>query len=163
MPACHAIAAVLLIGFPLWDHWEAKRLRFATHPKQKTAFYQRAIAGLWFVCLAVILCRPLATLWPAPVGVIPFLDLVPDSMAQGVIIGLILAAVAPPVLAWVHVGLRRNLLVPYEKLDYMLPVSPRRRSSSGQRLFRPGSARRSYFAGFSCAIFSGRRGGFPSA
>ena len=121
MIACHLIVAVIVLGFPPWDFWEAKQLRNAAHPRAKTDFYVRAIAGLWFVALAVILCRPLPDLWPAPAGEIALLDRVPTALSRGIIFGLIFGVMLPPLLAWAHGGLRRQMLAPYEKLDYMLP------------------------------------------
>lgn len=125
MVTCHLIAALLLLGFPLWDRWEARQLREAAHPQVKTSYYLRGIAGLWLVSFGVILCLPLRTLWPAPAGeTFPFSQ-IPSALSQGFIYLMIFTVALPPVLAILHRGLRRRMLVPYESFDFMLPRTPR--------------------------------------
>ena len=119
----HLIPALLLFGFPIWDFWEARQLRESIHPQVKIWSYLRIITGLWIVSLLVIWRIPLRQLYAAPLVKIPFLSHVPHEAVIGLMIPLILGILLPPFLALVHRGIRQRLLIPYEKMDYLLPNS----------------------------------------
>lgn len=120
----HLIVALLLFGFPIWDFWEARQLRESAHPLVKIRSYLRIITGLWTVSLLVIWCVPLQQLFAAPVVRIPFLSHVPHEAVIGLMFPIILGILLPPILALAHRGIRRRLLIPYEKMGYLLPNSP---------------------------------------
>jgi hypothetical protein len=48
----HALAAVLLLGFPLWDVLETRALKTGTNPRRRVLMYQRLAAVLWVCALA---------------------------------------------------------------------------------------------------------------
>ena len=54
----HAIVALLLLGFPLWDRWEVRHVREARSAAVKTWSFVRAICGLWAAAFLVALTTP---------------------------------------------------------------------------------------------------------
>ncbi len=68
MIACeHALALLLLLGFPLWDVLETRALKTSTNPRRKILSYQRLVAVLWACTIVawVALRSTVFLVWPA--------------------------------------------------------------------------------------------------
>jgi membrane protease YdiL (CAAX protease family) len=123
MIACeHALALVLLLGFPLWDVLETRALKTSTNPRRKILSYQRLAIVLWACAIIawVALRSTVFFVWPAVHQSV--WQKINGSFAWGLVI------------AWVIVNLvrafqRRNTklrdstVAALKRLDFFLPLT----------------------------------------
>jgi uncharacterized protein len=118
----HLIVLLLLCGFPLWDVWEARYLRTSPNPGRKSASYVRIMLVLWAVTFWVLAVMPLDALLRAPSGdSSSFLPRLSAEEIPRVVVVLIIASVAPVLVAAVIPALRTRLLRAFDPMDYLLP------------------------------------------
>src|SRR5579872_362710 len=118
------IAALLLLGVPIWDHFEMRALKRAKSLHVKVSFYARFVAVLWLLAIAAwatggseILWPPYQVQWPVAVRI------------------LVLVAAVAPLLLQVFQAVRsaRNAKIQekmekaYRRLAFMLPSTPQQR------------------------------------
>jgi membrane protease YdiL (CAAX protease family) len=125
MLLAHLLAAALVVLFPLWDLWEARRLREAVLPGAKAPIYLRVISVLWLFACAVLLVFPLSSLFHAPPAPgAPWSGLSPAT-------AWIIAAAAgagqllPVAFARFDPGLRARLAAAFDEIGYLLPRTAR--------------------------------------
>jgi membrane protease YdiL (CAAX protease family) len=125
MLLAHLLAAALVVLFPLWDVWEARRLREAVRPGAKSPIYLRIIAVLWLFACAVLLVFPLSSLFrPPPAPGAPWSGLSPTTawiIAAAAGMGQLL----PVVFARFDPGLRARLAAAFDEIGYLLPRTAR--------------------------------------
>ena len=123
MIACeHALARLLLLGFPLWDVLETRALKTSTNPRRKILSYQRLAIVLWACAIVawIALRSTVFFVWPAVHQSV--WQKINGSFAWGLVI------------AWVIVNLvrafqRRNTklrdstVAALKRLDFFLPVT----------------------------------------
>lgn len=124
LPA-HLLAACLLVVFPAWDRWEARRLRAAARPGEKSASYLRIIAGLWLFALAALAVFPPSLLLRPPFPPESLGSGIPPSFAWIVALAAASGIVLPVVLALLNRGVRARMVAAVEEIAYLLPRSPR--------------------------------------
>jgi membrane protease YdiL (CAAX protease family) len=125
MLLAHLLAACLLVVFPAWDRWEARRLREAARPDAKSASYLRIIAGLWLFALAALAVFPLSRLLRPPFPPGSLGSGLPPSSAWLIALAAVSGVVIPVVIAWFHRGVRARMVAAVEEIAYLLPRSPR--------------------------------------
>lgn len=124
MLLAHLLAAALLVLFPLWDLWEARRLREAVQPGAKSRIYLRIIAVLWIFACATLLVFPLPSLFRPPPATGPWKELSPATawiIAAAAGMGQLL----PVVFARFDPGLRARLAAAFDEIGYLLPRTTR--------------------------------------
>jgi uncharacterized protein len=117
------LAVALCAGFPIWDIWEARRLKQAAFGTKWRA-YVRYIAGLWLFALWAMAAVPLTQLLAWPGGVTADASPAADTAIAGVGIGLILALLIGlllPVALLVHPPMRKRILAQFHSTAYLLP------------------------------------------
>lgn len=114
----HVIVLLLLVAFPIWDMWEARRLR--THPRSgaRIASYLRIILVLWAVTFLIVLNYPLAELLVTPHNQ-PFR--LPTAAVNAITIGVLAVLVLPIGAAVVHPPTQERLRMAASEMSYLLP------------------------------------------
>lgn len=116
--ARHLLVAFLIVGLPLWDRHEMRRLKSSTDPRARIRIYQLTLAWLWTATLVLVLTTPLSDLFtPLPV---PGLTVRAEA-AIPVIVGLLVGAAIPLAMQRLKLGTPR----PVKALGDALLVFPR--------------------------------------
>lgn len=121
----HLLAASLIVLFPLWDLWEARRLREAAQPGAKSAIYVRIIALLWLFALALLPVFPAPVLFRAPFAAGALGGELPPSTGWIIAGAAAAGQLLPLVLARFDRGLRLRLAAAYAAAEHLLPRSTR--------------------------------------
>lgn len=116
----HFVAVLFLVGFPLWDLWEARELKQASRPGAKSASYIRFILGLWITALLVLSVISLPELLVPPQDKIPFVPRFSSDAKTALVLGLVLGFVLQGI-ALLHPSTRKRLLAQCDAVDYLLP------------------------------------------
>ena len=126
----HALALLLIIGVPLWDRWETRRLRSSTDPEVKGACYRRIVIVLWLLTALALVSMPLATILTPLSGEAPWLSNRGSGrgIAVGMMLGVVLSLLMPVILGWFRPALRDSFAAPLEKIAFFLPKTTRERS-----------------------------------
>lgn len=122
MLLAHLLAAAVVVLFPLWDLWEARRLREAVRPGAKSPVYLRIIAILWLFTCAALLVFPLSSLLRAPTS--PGSG-IPPSTAWIIAAAAGVGQLLPVVFARFDPGLRARLAAAFDQVAYLLPRTAR--------------------------------------
>ena len=118
----HLLAAAVVLLFPLWDVWEARRLREAVRPGSKSPVYLRIIAILWLFAGAALLVFPLSSLLRAPMSLGSG---IPPSAAWIIAATAGVGQLLPVVLARFDAGLRARLAAALDEIGYLVPRTAR--------------------------------------
>lgn len=125
MIALHMMAAVMALAFPVWDYYEAKRLRTVRHPLARTQCYLRCLAVLWLATLAAMALMPIEALWNAPPGMRTLASGTSPAFILVLITALTIGLLMPLALAYFHVPTRERIFDQLKEIDYLLPQSRR--------------------------------------
>lgn len=118
----HALAALLLFGFPLWDVLETRALKTSANPHRKILSYQRLVVVLWISAIVawIILRSAVFFVWPS----------MQQSVWQKVpplfIWGFLLAWIVVNLLRSVQrrrTKLRETTVSALKRLDFFLPAT----------------------------------------
>jgi uncharacterized protein len=120
----HLLAAVLFIGFPVWDVYETRRLKASTDPRRKILTYQRILAVEWAFALIVltILRSQIFFLWPSAHQAV-LQQKIGVSFVWGFVGAATLALPAQIFLTHRNIKLREKTLEAFKRLAFLLPVT----------------------------------------
>jgi len=126
----HVLVAFLVLGMPVWDYFETKRLKASTNPKAKVQSYQMGIATLWLLTLVVFIITP------DRMG----LFRLPDSLhfegelasfvkglSGPVMVGLAIGSILPIILLRFRPNSSNAYRKQFESLDFFLPKTTEQR------------------------------------
>lgn len=125
MIALHLMAALMALAFPLWDYYEARRLRTVRHPLVRMQCYVRCFAVLWIGAFAAMALLPFETWWNAPAGMRSLTGAVSSDFMLAVVPALALGIMLPLLLAFFNHGMRQKIFAQLAEVDYLLPQSRR--------------------------------------
>lgn len=125
MIALHLMAALMALAFPLWDYYEARRLRTVSHPLVRMQCYVRCFAVLWIAAFAVMALLPFETWWNAPAAMRPLAGAVSSDFMLAAGPALAVAIMLPLLLALVSHGVRQKIFAQLAEIDYLLPQTRR--------------------------------------
>jgi membrane protease YdiL (CAAX protease family) len=127
MIAEHALAALLLFGFPLWDVLETRALKTSANPRRKALSYQRLVVVLWICAIAAWIMLRSGVLFVWPVVHQSFWQKVPPSFVWGLLLAWIVVNL---VRAFQRRGtkLRETTVAALKRLDFFLPATREERS-----------------------------------
>ena len=121
----HAVMLPLVVGAPLWDRAETRRLKRATGPRARVQSYARTMAVLWTITLVLLLVVP------APQLLHPFASQCPPDSVRfasvPILLGLLLGLAVPVLVARTNARVRARLAQPLQSLAWFLPCTPRDR------------------------------------
>lgn len=117
----HILIFLLVVGGPLWDHYEFKKLKASTDPRRKVRFYQKMLIMQWLFAL-IILGVAGRGIWFAPATQDwPWLHSErAHSFALGLLVGLIVV-MAMPLLALGKPKARAAIRKGFAKLNFFVP------------------------------------------
>jgi membrane protease YdiL (CAAX protease family) len=125
----HFLAFLLIVGFPIWDRVETRRLKTSTDPRVKIQSYQLTIALLWTTAALAVA----ALGWPAVTtirrgpGEAAWLPPMSRGFIGGAAIALIATGVVPFLRSARANALRDRMTKAFRKLNFFLPVTPTER------------------------------------
>lgn len=125
MIALHMMAALMAFAFPLWDYYEARRLRTVRHPLVRMQCYVRCFAVLWIAAFAAMALLPFETWWNAPAGMRSLAGAVSSDFMLAAGPALAVAIMMPLLLALVSHGVRQKIFAQLAEVDYLLPQTRR--------------------------------------
>jgi uncharacterized protein len=125
----HALLALLLVGYPLWDRWEVRRVRAARSPEVKTRSFLRAIAGLWATALLVLLTTPARDLYRAPPIPASLQGALPPTLGgPAFMVPIAVGILLPVVLAAVHGPTRARFAKAFGAVAHLFPENNAQRA-----------------------------------
>jgi uncharacterized protein len=128
IPYEHALALFLFVGVPIWDALETRALKTSTDPRRKVLSYRRIVLVLWTAAIvAWITLRSIVFfIWPAvrlttqqKVGV---------SFGWGFAIAFAVGSLLQVVLVRRSAAAREKILRAFQRLAFILPVTPEERA-----------------------------------
>ncbi|MFN3932725.1 MAG: CPBP family intramembrane glutamic endopeptidase [Brevundimonas sp.] len=119
MMSSHALVIVLLVAVPLWDIWDARRLRRLGATQSRESSYLAIVAVLWALAFWVLYLSPLAVLVAAPQA------LLSPIVAAALTAAVLAAMLAPVVAGAAHAPTREKVVAATASVAYMLPRSNR--------------------------------------
>ena len=126
----HLLVAFLVIGIPVWDHFETKRLKATKNPRAKVQSYQMGIATLWIVTLLVFLTTPdRGALFSLPNSLQfegEFASFI-KGLSVPVMIGLVVGSMLPIILLRFRPQNATAYKKQFKALDFFLPITTEQR------------------------------------
>jgi membrane protease YdiL (CAAX protease family) len=110
----------LIVVFPIWDCYEARRLRAAPASEGRIRLYRITIAWLWLATAVLFLTVPLAELDEPPKAWTPR-----PAIVAGIVLGGLVALLAPVLAAYRGPEARDRALRALQPVAFMLPQSGR--------------------------------------
>lgn len=121
--AHHLIVAFLIVGIPLWDRYEIRRLKQSTNPHARIQSYQITLGWLWTATILLLLTTRMGDLFtPLPLPA-PGLTL-SAGVVIPVIVGLLVGTTVPLAIQRLKPGPPR----PVKTLGEALLLFPRTRA-----------------------------------
>lgn len=122
-PLEHVLVAFLILGAPVLDHFETRRLKTSRDPRIKVRSYRRTILGLWIAAaIAVGSAGFGAVATIEKVSWLPHSSGV-DAFTAGISAGAILALFAPLVMIRNRPGFREKVAKAFSRLSFFLPYT----------------------------------------
>jgi membrane protease YdiL (CAAX protease family) len=112
----------LIFVFPIWDFYEARRLRAAPASEGRIRLYRITIAWLWLATAVLFLTVPLGELDEPPKAWTPR-----PAIVAGIVLGGLVALLAPVLTAYRSPEARQRALHALQPVAFMLPRSGRER------------------------------------
>ena len=129
--AQHLLALFLIVGAPILDHYDMKKLKASTDPKLKLHFYQKTIVALWLltaVACAAVGFRPLFTISPGAEGISWLSTGSWVRILVVLVIGALLVVILlPAVQAIWSEKIRARFTKAIQFLDFIMPMTPKER------------------------------------
>lgn len=124
----HALAILVIVGFPIWDVLETRALKASTNPRRKIITYQRIIAIEWIASwIAFIALRSqLFVVWPAAHDAV--LQKINLSFILGLVSAVVVVLVLQVFLTRHNAKLREKVLLAFKRIAFILPVTGEERT-----------------------------------
>lgn len=123
-PMHHLIVAFLVLVFPLWDRRETRRLKTSTDPRVRVRSYQKTIAWQVVVTLILLVTMQSRLLFAPPAAAAALSLRMPGTMRSiliGVVVGLVIGALMPVLLARRSAAARQQQMNQLSKFAFFLP------------------------------------------
>jgi uncharacterized protein len=123
----HLLAFVIVVGFPIWDVYETRRLKASSHPRRKILTYQRILAVEWiFALIAVLLLRwQIVFIWPsAHESIVRHIG---SSFIWGLVTAIVFVLAIQLFLTHRNPKLRKKILQALQRMAFILPVTSEER------------------------------------
>jgi membrane protease YdiL (CAAX protease family) len=131
MIAQHLLALFLIVGAPILDHYDMKKLKASTDPKLKLHFYHKTILALWLltaVACAAVGFRPLFTISASAEGISWVSAGSWVRMVVVLVIGALLVLILlPAVRAIWNEKIRARFTKAIQFLNCIMPMTPNER------------------------------------
>jgi membrane protease YdiL (CAAX protease family) len=124
----HILAVLIIVGFPIWDHYETRALKASTDPRRKIRTYQRILGVEWGVsALAWIAFRfQLFSTW-ADANQIA-LRKVGSSFVLGLVSSAMVVLVLQVLLTRHNAKLHERVMRAFKRIGFILPVTREERA-----------------------------------
>jgi membrane protease YdiL (CAAX protease family) len=124
----HALALFLFVGVPVWDFFETRALKTSTNPRRKILSYQRILLILWTAAIVawIALRSSVFFIWPAVRETTQ--QKIGASFAWGFAIAFAGGSLLQVVLVRRSATAREKILRAFQRLAFILPVTPEERA-----------------------------------
>jgi len=127
----HVLVVILVVVFPLWDHYEIPRLKASTDPGKRVRLYKKIIAAEWICALTALLAVGFTALMTIRIrpGEIAWLAKGSRGSAfmTGMVSTIVVVLLLPAILAIWSEKVRVKAAKAAKSLSYLLPWTPQER------------------------------------
>ena len=121
----HALAAALIVVYPVWDLYDTREMRAGTDPREKLRYYQRTLGFEWIVAaLAVWALGPKLFVFPAALpGISSSHAVVYRVAGYALALLLVLLVLYPHIQAMRKPDVKEKVRQALQRLQFMLPAT----------------------------------------